>query len=619
MSLHGRSNGRNVHPIHRWTAADQAAREAITTNPDGSTITVTDGLNCLCLQEDTGIFYRLSAITPITWAAAGASSSWGNITGTLANQTDLQTALNGKSSTAHTHTGTYEPVLGNPAEDGQILSSTAVGARLWIDPPSGGGGLTWTTVSTNTTVANNTGYFVDTSSATVTLTLPASMADGFQFGVIDLNGTFDSHSCVIANNSHSIMGTAENMEIDSKNFGGTFVYHLAEDDVRAISSTPMAAGAQSMSTAQRFAAAQYNHCETWGSYQKPATGITVNPLPHFSAVKAQTPQISSSGCNYEKTTAIFSGNHEFACCVLLPNGHVLLVPHVGTTFKVFDPIEYRITKTSPALPTLAWYFFSATLLPNGWVFCPPGTYVGTGYIYDHVRNLAWPTAAFPAATAYRGTLMGDEQTIFCVSSASVNAQKYNYTTGVCTEVTGTPSGGFTGAVLMADNRIFCVPVTGTAAIYDPDTNTFSTVSGFQVSLIGGVLLEDGRVFCTPSSTTSGNVYNPSTNTVTTTCAFGDSGTNYRKGGVLLPDGRVFVAPTASKYFSIYNPYNNTVENYEFTTTAGTELYASAILLPNGRVFCSPKTATQGMFVQGTFSNSAVFDPKVLLGPYMQHG
>ena len=32
-----------------------------------------------------------------------------------------------------------EPSLGNPASDGQVLSSTAAGVRSWITPSSGGG------------------------------------------------------------------------------------------------------------------------------------------------------------------------------------------------------------------------------------------------------------------------------------------------------------------------------------------------------------------------------------------------------------------------------------------------------------------------------------------------
>lgn len=42
-------------------------------------------------------------VTGLKWA----DFNWGDIGGTLADQTDLQTALNGKSSTSHTHAGTY--------------------------------------------------------------------------------------------------------------------------------------------------------------------------------------------------------------------------------------------------------------------------------------------------------------------------------------------------------------------------------------------------------------------------------------------------------------------------------------------------------------------------------
>jgi len=44
----------------------------------------------------------------------------------------------GAAAAVHTHTGTYEPVLGNPASNGQVLSSTTTGVRSWITP----GGMT---------------------------------------------------------------------------------------------------------------------------------------------------------------------------------------------------------------------------------------------------------------------------------------------------------------------------------------------------------------------------------------------------------------------------------------------------------------------------------------------
>ncbi len=53
-------------------------------------------------------------------------AAWGNITGTLADQTDLNSALNGK-----------EDSLGNPGTNGYVLSSTTDGVRSWV-PQSGG-------------------------------------------------------------------------------------------------------------------------------------------------------------------------------------------------------------------------------------------------------------------------------------------------------------------------------------------------------------------------------------------------------------------------------------------------------------------------------------------------
>ena len=39
----------------------------------------------------------------------GGAGVWGSITGTLASQSDLQSALNAKADTGHNHSGTYQP------------------------------------------------------------------------------------------------------------------------------------------------------------------------------------------------------------------------------------------------------------------------------------------------------------------------------------------------------------------------------------------------------------------------------------------------------------------------------------------------------------------------------
>jgi hypothetical protein len=44
---------------------------------------------------------------------------------------EVDDLLAGKSAIGHTHAGAYEPVLGNPAGDGYVLTSTALGVRSW--------------------------------------------------------------------------------------------------------------------------------------------------------------------------------------------------------------------------------------------------------------------------------------------------------------------------------------------------------------------------------------------------------------------------------------------------------------------------------------------------------
>lgn len=62
----------------------------------------------------------------------------------------------GAAALAHTHTGTYEPALGNPASDGQVLSSTAAGVRSWVTT----GGVQSNIISSPLSVDDDTSYMV---------------------------------------------------------------------------------------------------------------------------------------------------------------------------------------------------------------------------------------------------------------------------------------------------------------------------------------------------------------------------------------------------------------------------------------------------------------------------
>lgn len=89
----------------------------------------------------------------------GAGAAWGDITGTLSDQTDLQTALNGKANSSHTHgaaditsgtlaasllpvptTTTLGGVKRNTGTSGQFVSGISTDGDLQYDTPAGGGG-----------------------------------------------------------------------------------------------------------------------------------------------------------------------------------------------------------------------------------------------------------------------------------------------------------------------------------------------------------------------------------------------------------------------------------------------------------------------------------------------
>src|SRR3990167_75330 len=69
----------------------------------------------VCIETDTNKLYKWND----EWIEipTGGSSAWGNITGTLANQIDLQSAFNGKSDAGHNHDGTYSTLAHNHDAD----------------------------------------------------------------------------------------------------------------------------------------------------------------------------------------------------------------------------------------------------------------------------------------------------------------------------------------------------------------------------------------------------------------------------------------------------------------------------------------------------------------------
>ena len=86
-------------------------------------------------------------------------------------------------------------------------------------------GTSWQAVKTSSfTAVAGEGYFVNTTSAAITVTLPASPSQGDEVSIIDYAGTADSNSITVGRNSEKIQGSAADLTVSVERAGFTLVY-----------------------------------------------------------------------------------------------------------------------------------------------------------------------------------------------------------------------------------------------------------------------------------------------------------------------------------------------------------------------------------------------------------
>jgi len=88
-----------------------------------------------------------------------------------------------------------------------------------------GGGTSWQAVKTgNFTASAGQGVFVNTTSAAITITLPAGTI-GDEVSIVDYAGTFDSNACTVAaNGSEKIFGSTNDLTVSTERAAFTLVF-----------------------------------------------------------------------------------------------------------------------------------------------------------------------------------------------------------------------------------------------------------------------------------------------------------------------------------------------------------------------------------------------------------
>ena len=163
--------------------------------------------------------------------AFGGSSNftWDGTNVQIGSQGDLRlgdsdnsnyVALHAPTTVATNYTLTLPTATGT---SGQVLSLSDGSGSLSFTTVSGG--AAWQAVVTsNLTVVAKAGYFVNTSAAAITTTLPASATIGDFITFIDYAGTFDTNNLTIGRNGHKIQGVAEDLTVSVERAGLTLVY-----------------------------------------------------------------------------------------------------------------------------------------------------------------------------------------------------------------------------------------------------------------------------------------------------------------------------------------------------------------------------------------------------------
>lgn len=84
--------------------------------------------------------------------------------------------------------------------------------------------LTWEIVTSNTVCIAGKGYFVNTSSGALTMTLPTSASLGDTIRFNDLAGTFGTYNLTVARNGHKIQGVADDLLVADNQSSFGLVY-----------------------------------------------------------------------------------------------------------------------------------------------------------------------------------------------------------------------------------------------------------------------------------------------------------------------------------------------------------------------------------------------------------
>ena len=164
------------------------------------------------------------------------SGSFGGSANLVWDGTNLNIGATGEARFQDTTGGQYVGLkaAGTVASSYTLVLPTATGTANQVIKTDGSGNLSFATVSggaawqavksANFNVTAKEGYFVDTTSTTITATLPSTPTLGDFVQFIDYAGTFDTNNFTVARNGNPIQGSATDLTVSVDRAGLTLVF-----------------------------------------------------------------------------------------------------------------------------------------------------------------------------------------------------------------------------------------------------------------------------------------------------------------------------------------------------------------------------------------------------------
>ena len=201
------------------------------TNSSWTTATSSNTANAIVSRDGSGNFsagtitasLSGNSTTATSWSTGRTIALTGDVTGTSGSfngTANLSFATNIGANVV----GANELNVSGNGTSGQMLTSDGDGTFTWADA-GGGGGTSWQSVKTaNFNASVGEGYPVNTTSASVIATLPASASVGDTISFLDYLGTFGSNSFQVNPNGLKIYGNTSLHYVTINNTTFTLVY-----------------------------------------------------------------------------------------------------------------------------------------------------------------------------------------------------------------------------------------------------------------------------------------------------------------------------------------------------------------------------------------------------------